>query len=355
MRSVKESGDLRGKKVLLRMPLNVPVRDGKVFDDYRLVRALPTVEYLLKGGAEVTVIGHIGRKSTESLQPVIQELHKHIPNLNVLENLRQDPREVEDSEEFARELSQGHDLFVQDAFSVCHRKHTSSVSVPKLLPSYAGLLLEQEVSELSRALKPTHPSLFILGGAKFETKEPLIQKFLDLYDKVFVGGALANDFFKVRGFEVGPSLVSDVLPNVDLLTHPNLVLPEQVVVQDAEGTINTRLATEVQKDEKIVDVFMSSPFLRDRTEAFKTIVWNGPMGVYEESFVDGTWQIARALSGAYGAQTIVGGGDTLATIRELELQDNFSFISTGGGAMLKFLLYGTLPGIEALRQAQGKL
>ncbi len=348
MRSIKDAEELSGKKVLVRMPLNVPIVDGAVFDTYRLLRALPTIEYLIKEGAEVTAIGHIGRAGTESLAPVAGVLKEHAPELKVLENLRQDPRETAGSDDFAQELADGYDLFVQDAFSVCHRQHASVVGIPKFLPSYAGLLLQEEVRELSKALTPRHPSLFILGGAKFETKEPLIKKYLDAYDKVFVGGALANDFLKAKGIEVGASLVSGRLPSAELLEHPNLVLPEQIVVETENGEVQARAAKGVQKGEKIMDVFMSSPLLRYSAQDFKTIVWNGPMGVYEKGFVDGTWQIARSLAAADSTQTIVGGGDTLATIRELELQDNFSFISTGGGAMLEFLLKGTLPGIEAL-------
>lgn len=357
MRSVRDIRLLENIPVLVRAALNVPVENGRVVNDYRLRRALPTIRHLCERGARVVLIGHIGEKGTETLLPVARSLGRLMPgvsfcgeivgeraraavralspgNVLVLENLRRDKRETANDPTFARELSALADVFVEDSFDTCHRAHASIVGVPKLLPSYAGLLLEEEVRELSRALSPKRPSLAVIGGAKFSTKKDVLAALLATYDHVFVGGALANDFLKASGQEVGKSLVSgaDDSSVKKLLANPKLVLPIDSVIMD----------------EKILDHGPgTSALLAGLAQEAETILWNGPLGNYENGFIEATNAFARATAAAR-AYSIVGGGDTIAAIEELGLLPRFSFVSTGGGAMLDFLAGGTLPGIEAL-------
>lgn len=357
MRSVRDIRLLENIPVLVRAALNVPVANGRVVNDYRLRRALPTIRYLCERGARVVLIGHIGERGTETLEPVARALGRLMPgvsffgetvgarardavrslspgNVLVLENLRRDKGETANDPTFARELAELADVFVEDSFDTCHRAHASIIGVPRLLPSYAGLLLEEEVRELSRALSPKHPSFAVIGGAKFSTKKKLLAALLATYDHVFVGGALANDFLKADGQEVGKSLVSngDESAVKELLANPKLVLPIDSVVVN----------------EKILDHGPgTSALLASFAREAETILWNGPLGNYENGFTAATNAFARAVA-ASRAHSIVGGGDTIAAIEELGLLPRFSFVSTGGGAMLDFLANGTLPGIEAL-------
>jgi len=364
--------DLKGKKVLLRAGLNSPVENGVVADDFRIRKARKTIEFLSGNGARVIVISHIGREKEETLRPVADVLKVYIPNLIfvqegvgehartvisgmndgdvvLLENLRQSDGEVSNSEVFARELAGLAEIYVNDAFSVCHRKHASIVGVPKLLPSYSGLLLEDEIEHLSIALNPPSPSFAVIGGAKFDTKESLIKKLIDVYDRVFVGGALANNIFLAKGFEVGLSLVSDSRSSEDILLNKKVIAPPDVVAEDEFGNSRVARADGVKRDEKIVDVGPDSiqsivPFIKNA----KLILWNGPMGRYEDGFDEWTRALAREIAES-DAKTIVGGGDTLGAIQKEGLEDKFTFISTGGGAMLQYLTDGTLPGVNALQ------
>ena len=217
LKSIQDVKDIKGKRVLLRATLNVPIRDGKIINDFRLRNSLKTINFLREAGAKTILIGHIGRDETMSLLPVYEYLKVHIPisfegeilgektNIKIeqmnngdvvlLENLRKHDGEIINNNEFARELASLADIYVNDAFSVSHREHTSIVGLPKYLESYAGLLFQKETEELSDALNPISPSLCILGGAKFATKEPLIEKLINIYDKVFISGALVHDFF----------------------------------------------------------------------------------------------------------------------------------------------------------------
>jgi len=370
-------GVLEDKRVLLRSGLNVPVENGEAVDAFRIRKALPSIHFLSSAGAKVIIVSHIGRSSEETLRPVANELKKHFPDLIfvqegagaheevvisgmnagdvvLLENLRRNEGEKTNDEEFTKMLASFADIFVNDAFSVCHRNHASIVGIPKLLPSYAGLLLQDEVEHLSVALEPPSPSLAIIGGAKFETKEPLIKELTERYDNVFVGGALANDIFAARGLEVGRSLVSENRPSDDVLFHEKVIAPTDVVVEDSVDNVRTIFPNEVTKDEKIVDVGPDSiravtPFIKKA----RYILWNGPMGFYEGGFDEWTRALAKEIAKS-DAQSIVGGGDTLAAIQDEHIEEAFSFISTGGGAMLEFLMNdGVLPGIEALRDSVG--
>lgn len=381
MRTIRDIQLFRNIPILVRAALNVPVENGTVVSDYRLRRALPTIQYLRERGAKVILISQIGEQETETLAPVARALGKLISDVSfcpqtvgeevrstirelpsghvvVLENLRRNKGEVRNDPVFARELAALADIFVQDSFDTCHRVHASIVGVPKFLPSYAGLLLKEEIHELSQALTPKHLALAVIGGAKFSTKEAVLETLFNTYDSVFVGGALADDFFKAGGQEVGKSLVSDTAPAhlQNILANPKLILPIDSIVipMSAVGTPRAREHARVaplghvRPDEVILDHGPgTNALLAALAGKAKTILWNGPLGNYENGFTDATDAFARAVA-ASSAHSIVGGGDTVASIERLGLLSRFSFVSTGGGAMLDFLAYGTLPGIEAL-------
>lgn len=370
MKNITEAGDLRGKRVLVRTSLNVPVADGMVTNAYRLKRALPTLRYLAEQGAKVIIIGHIGRKPEESLRPVFTELNKFLPmhfggmitsqefadraalmangDILMAENIRQDSREEDNDEVFAAQIAEHGDIYVNDAFDNIHREHTSMVALAKLLPAYAGLNVIEETRELKKVMTPRHPSLFLLGGAKFETKMPLVEKYLGVYDHVFIAGALMNDIFKAKGFEVGQSLVSDVsLVGASFISSEKLILPIDVVVEGPRGVF-TKATHEVQPDEKIMDCGQATTdMLAEYIAEAKTILWNGPFGNYERGFTASTEQTMHRLAEAK-AFSVVGGGDTVASIEKLGLNDKLGFVSTGGGAMLTYLEHGSTVSLDLL-------
>lgn len=368
-------GDLKGKRVLLRTDFNLPLNEsGEVSDTFRAQLGWRTVAYLSECGAKVVILTHLSantRNSTASVEPIARALKKFGPvvfiadltgaaargavdamkegELLLLENVRRDPREEKNDESFARELASLADIYVNDSFAVDHRSHASLVGVPKLLPHYAGLLLRDEVKHIDAARAPQHPSLAILGGAKFETKAPLIKLLLEKYDNVFVTGALANDVFKARGLPVGRSLISKELPNEEILSNPGFLAPIDVTAEDEGGGAKVKKPEEVAASERIVDcgpdtVAMLAPVIARS----KFILWNGPTGIYEQGYNHYTEQIARLIAGSK-AHAVLGGGDTIAAIEQagVKMGEN-TFRSTGGGAMLEYLLKGTLPGVEAL-------
>ena len=371
MNSIKQIKDLKGKRVLVRTDFNVPVAGPRVLDKTRILVALPTLEYLRKKGAKVIIMSHIGRDPEESLKPVYSVLKKYLPvklmsevlgekvdaaiaamkngDVIMLENLRSNEGEKNNDPKFARALADLADIYVNEAFPVSHRADASLVGVPKYLPSYAGLQLEKEVAHLMKAHNPKHPFLFILGGAKAETKLPLLKRYLKEADYVFVGGVLANDILKARGFEVGKSLVEGTLPPLgSLLKSHKLLLPDTVVVV-RKGKKVTIPLTEMTKEDDIFDVGLPSiDALAQVVKKAKLILWNGPMGYYEGGYVKGTEEVLQLLADARG-ETIIGGGDTSVLVERKKMADKFTFVSTGGGATLDFLAKGTLPGIKALK------
>ena len=376
MKTLKDIEYLSGVKVLVRVDFNVPIKNGVVVEDFRIKASLPTIDFLIGKGAKVILMSHLEAAdgTNPSLSPAADRLKKlgkeviFIKDFNkaydvvneqlkggscaLLENLRYFEGEKKNDPQFAKELASLADIYVNDAFSASHREHASIVGVPKLLPSYAGIQMEREVAALSKAFNPSHPFLFILGGAKFDTKLPLLEKFLVLADSVFVGGALANDLLKAKGYEVGRSLLSkSVVDLAKIVANTKVILPIDIMNEQKD----VKQADAVLVSDKIIDVGQATlVMLRDFIMKAKFILWNGPLGVYEDGFKEGTIELARIVSEATkkGAETIVGGGDTLAAIAELGKQEDFTFISTGGGAMLDFLAKGTLPGIEALKIRQ---
>ena len=371
MRNIKQIKNLKGKRVLLRVDFNVPAENGVVQDDFRIRKALPTIKFLKQKGAKIILITHLG-KGGATLLPVSLALNKFIKvkfvanilgteaevavrgmqngDIVLLENLRNDKGEKDCDKFFASSLAKYGDVYVNESFSVDHREDASLVLLPKILPGYAGFQLEEEVKNLSRAFKkPKHPFVFILGGSKFETKLPLIQKYLKLADYVFIGGALLNDFLKAKGYPVGTSLVSEESYGIEeLLKNKKIILPTDVVVRSGSSLLN-RKADRVGKDEFILDVGPDSVenFIPLISKA-KLILWNGPLGVYESGGGEATKKLLKAVVRSK-AESIIGGGDTIALVSEMKLEKKFTFVSTGGGATLDFLANGTLPGIKALK------
>ena len=368
--------ELKGKRVLLRADFNVPIsRSGEVADVFRLEQGWKSVQYLAERGAKVIIISHIGREPTDSLEPVSHAIQKYghvvfIPDITgaaaqgavaamkdgeilLLENVRRDPRESANDESFARELAALAELFVVDGFAVAHRAQASVVGVAKFLPAYAGLLLRDEIEHIDEARDPAHPSLAILGGAKFETKAPLVQLLLEKYDRLFITGALANDVFKARGLPTGRSLISKELPNENVLTNPRLFAPIDVTAQSSDGQAKVKKPEDVGADDKIVDAGPDTvAMLAPHIEGAQFILWNGPTGVYEEGFNAYTHQLAELIARANGrgAKVVIGGGDTIAAIEGSGVSgENLGFLSTGGGAMLEYLLKGSLPGVDIVK------
>jgi 3-phosphoglycerate kinase len=381
MRSINQAPILTGTRVLLRADFNVAVQNGKVVDDFRIRKTLQTLDFFKEKGANVVMISHIentaGVEGKPTLRPVAEVLNglgflcefaetieeaakkstEQKTGFILLENIRNYPGETTNDPAFAKQLATLGDVYVNDAFSVSHRAHASIVGVPKLLPHFAGFQLALEVENLSKAFNPSHPFFFILGGAKFDTKLPLVQKFMDKADTIFIGGALSNDFFKAKGYEVGHSMVSSTTINFDqLISNNKIILPVDVIV-DNNGIQKVLMPDKVSSAEKILDAGPKTlALLKEKIKTAKFILWNGPLGNYENGYKEPTHELARMIAGATknGVESIVGGGDTLAAIAELKqtdgesLEDAFTFVSTGGGAMLDFLAKGILPGIEAL-------
>ncbi len=349
--------DVRGKRVLVRADLNVPLVEGVIADDMRIRVAVPTLELLHQNGAaQIIVLAHLGRpegKVVESLKlaPVearLRELTK-VP-FAMHENLRFDPREEANDESFAKELAALGDIYINEAFSDAHRAHASIVGIPKFLPGYAGLRFVEEVTKLSEALTPPQGAVAVIGGAKFETKLPLIKKLLQSYERVLVGGALGNDFIKARGLPFGQSLISSVGVPPEVASDERVLMPtDAVFIEVGSNAERVGSVVDIRAVESIIDI---GPQTRvawsDIVSKSSFVLWNGPLGLYEKGYGDGTDAIAEALVKS-GIRAAVGGGDTVAAIEKFKFDPAKVFVSTGGGAMLDFLTEGTLPGIEALK------
>ncbi len=364
---------LKGKVFLVRIDTNVSVEEGRVKNDFRLRSVMPTFEFLLERGARVVAIGH-REPSPEASLEAIAEYYKSFfsthfikscepenvrgavgdlenGHLLFLENLRSLPYEKENDDNFARAVASLGEVYVNDAFSVSHREHVSIVGVSRYLPSFTGFCFEKEVRELSYAFFPERPFVFVLGGLKFKTKAPLIEKFIEKADTVFVGGALANSFFKQKGWEIGFSAFDGGVDLSELVDKENLLLPIDVIVENERGESGVVESDKVSKRDNVVDVGPRTiEGLSERISSAKLIVWNGPMGNTEKGFYDQTHTLARSIAHSSG-YSVIGGGDTIESIDGLGLENDFSFISTGGGAMLDFLVHETLPGIEVLKNS----
>lgn len=384
-----DSLDVSGKRVLVRVDFNVPLDGTTITDDTRIQAALPTINTLLDRNAAVILVSHLGRPKGKvvpefSLAPVAkrlsellgkdvrfasdvvgpsaQEISQSIQpgDVALLENVRFEPGEERNDEDLAAALAELADVYVNDAFGAAHRAHASTEGVAHKLPHAAGLLMERELSALSRALDdPGRPLVVILGGAKISDKIGVIRKFLDTADAILVGGGIANTLVAAQGKEMGKSLVEtgslDVARQIldDAKTSKcDLVIPTDFVVASSpDDAANAETVTEVAPDKAALDIGPESiAAFSDWIAKAKTIVWNGPMGLFEVSPFDaGTRAIAAAVAASDG-YSIVGGGDSVAAVHQAGLADQMDHVSTGGGASLEFLEGKTLPGVAALEE-----
>lgn len=382
--------DMGGKRVLVRVDFNVPLQDGVVTDDGRIRAALPTIEYLRRQGARVILVSHLGRPKGQVVEelrmaPVARRLSellgsevKTVPacvgpeveqaaasladgEVLLLENVRFYPGETKNDPDFAKQLAAVADAFVNDAFGAAHRAHASTVGVAELLPAAAGFLIQRELEFLGRALEnPEKPFLAVLGGAKVSDKIGVIRNLLPKVDALAIGGGMAYTFLKAQGHEVGQSLVDEERVELaqELMEEAKqhdveLLLPVDVVVADRFAEDAARKVvdvTEIPADWQGLDIGPKTRKLfAKQIERAQTIVWNGPMGVFEWApFAEGTEEVAKAMA-ASGGVTIVGGGDSAAAVAQYGLSDKVSHVSTGGGASLEFLEGKELPGIAALQ------
>jgi len=360
VRSIQEA-DVRGKRVLVRADLNVPMvtvgHKPQVANDLRIRAILPTLELLhTNGAAKIIILAHLGRPGgtvdeAMRLAPIQARLRDltAVP-FEMHENLRFNPGEEANDPAFAKELAGLGDIYINEAFADSHRAHASIVGVPKLLPSYAGLRFAVEVQKLSGALTPPKGALAIVGGDKFETKQPLIAKLLSLYDGVLLGGALGNDVIKARGMPFGDSLISSVPVPPEIAGDERLLVPTDAFVAEA-GRNAERIASiaDTRANEAVIDIGpQTAAAWSEKIKEASFILWNGPMGLYETGYSDGTDALAQTLAESK-IPAVVGGGDTTAAVEKYKFDPARVFISTGGGAMLQFLVDGTLPGIEALK------
>lgn len=382
--------DVAGKRVLVRVDFNVPLKEGKVSDDSRIQATLPTLRRLLEQNATLILMSHLGRPKgpedksrlgavTERLSELLGQEVRYTPtdgpasaeqqqfvqeaptgSVTLLENLRFDSRETKNDPALARELAAYADVYVNDAFGAAHRAHASTEGVAHLLPSAAGLLLEREVEVLSRLLNsPDKPFKVILGGAKVSDKIGVIENLLERADEILIGGAMAYTFFKAQGGQVGKSLVEEDKLELarDLLARAEqkgvmIRLPQDSV---CAAEIKEDVETQIHPSDAIPEGLLGLDAGPDAVTSYqqaleeaKTILWNGPLGVFEVKPFDGGTRIIAQTVAALDTYSVVGGGDSVAALNTTGLQDKIDHISTGGGASLEFLEGKTLPGIAAL-------
>ena len=347
---------LNDKKVLLRCDFDVPVVDGKITERFRIQKQKPVIDFLLKQSA-VVIVAHIKaigsfKEITSELEDLLDRKFELIDNLwelglkvrslrqgglYLLDNIRNWPGEEKNDEVFSRSLASGFDIYINNAFAVCHRNHASLVAITKFLPSYAGFLVEEEMAQLDKMINlPKDGKIFIMGGAKTKTKVPVIKNFIDKAQNILVGGVVANDILKEMGVDIGLSIAdrdtAGLLEGLDIRDN-RLIIPFDFKIFE----------------KKIFDIGPKTiKEYVNMIKGAKVIIWNGPMGMFEdERFSSGTCAIAKAIAASEGFKTI-GGGDTIAAVNKLGLLGKFDFVSTGGGSMLAFLAGEKLPGLEAL-------
>jgi phosphoglycerate kinase len=389
MKSVRQIKKLSGKKVLVRVDFNTPVKNGKVASDYKLVKSIPTIDFLLKGGATVILVSHLGRQTGPYQKLSLKQIAKRLEDLMqkkvvflqlnknsdwkkiqeqiakfpkgtlaLLENIRFVPEEEKEGTNLSKALAALCDVFVLDGFAVSHRKASSVSGVAKYVPAFAGLLLFEEITVLSKVIKkPKRPLVVMLGGAKAETKIPILKKFLPIADHILVGGGIFNTYLSAKGKFVGKSLVSpDFEKDVKrYCASKKIILPVDVVVGDPKGK-NVRVEKvdklKVGKNEAIYDVGPET--VRNFAEYIrkgKTLVWNGALGMFEQSpYHHGTFSLVRLFAARSKGKAVgvSGGGETVEILEKLHAMSELDLVSTGGGAMLEFFSGTKLPGLKNL-------
>ncbi len=388
--------DVAGKRVIVRVDFNVPLKDGVITDDNRINGALPTIKYLVENNAKVILMSHLGKvdhkdpvkteadKAKNDMAPVAVRLQKLLPETKVnfvpvtrgkaledavealqdgeivlMQNTRYEVGESKNDVNLAKYWASLGDLFVTDAFGSVHRAHASTVGIAEILPSALGFLVEKEVKFLSEAIyAPKHPFVAILGGAKVSDKISVIENLLDVADKVIVGGGMAYTFYKAMGYEIGTSLVEmdrlDIAKTIIEKAGDKLILPVDTVVAPAFAADATPTVVDADKmpvDQMGLDIGPKSiAEFKEALKDAKTVVWNGPMGVFEfPAFATGTLEVCKAITEIPGVLSVIGGGDSAAAAIQLGFKDDITHISTGGGASLEFMEGKELPGIAAIQ------
>jgi phosphoglycerate kinase len=382
--------ELSGKRVLVRVDFNVPIKNGAITDDRRIREALPTIKYLMEKGAKVILVSHLGRpkgfqddlrldpvakrlsellsKPVKKLNDCIgEEVEKEVANMNpgdvvLLENIRFYKEEEANDPEFAKKLAKLADLYVNDAFGTAHRAHASTAGVANYIPGVAGLLMKKEIEIMGKALEnPDRPFVCILGGAKVSDKIGVIKNLVNKVDVLLIGGGMMFTFLKAMGYEIGKSILEEDKLDLakDLMSLAKekgvkFVLPVDAVVvkeikEDAPTTVKD--VDKFDKDDIGVDIGPKTiDLFREEIMKAKTIIWNGPMGIFEiPAFANGTKKVAEAIAENKNCVSIVGGGDTAAAVQLFGLEEKFTHISTGGGASLEFLEGKVLPGVAVLQ------
>jgi len=387
LKSLKNLKNLAGRVIFLRVDFNVPIKNGRVQEDYKIVTGLKTIQFLQSQGARLIIATHLGepdgkRVATYSVKPVAKRLQVLLKSsvkfysetfsprvkaavdrlkngeIIFLENLRFNPGETSNDQDFSKKLASLADVYINDALAVSHRPHASVAGIRQFLPSYAGFQLEAEVQAFTRVLHPQKPLVIIMGGAKISTKLPLIEKLYPRSAQILIGGALANNFFKFKKFEIGRSLYDqDSFREIKSLFRgqklaAKIILPLDVIVQTKDGRALVKELDAVHRSEIILDIGPRTVSNYAKyIKSAKTLVWNGPMGKFEEkSFQFGTLAIARLIAErstgrAYG---LVGGGETIEALKLTKMTEHVDWISTAGGAMLTYLSGGQMPGLEKI-------
>jgi len=382
--------DVNGKRVLVRVDFNVPLGyvTGRIKDDSRIKAALPTIDYLIDNGARIILCSHLGRPKgkvdkklslaivADRLSQILRQpvaftgdcigpkAEKAVARLKagdvlLLENLRFHSLEERSGKRFIRALARLGDIFVNDAFGTSHRTHASIVGVARYLPAVSGLLLEKEITALGKVLEePLHPFGVLLGGAKVSDKVAMLDNIMGKVDYIIIGGGMVATFLKAKGYEVGQSLIDDSVNTAARLikkaesNHVQIILPVDLMIADEideEAEVENISIADIPRDKRIVDIgaLTISNFTKV-LEKCRTVFWNGPMGIYElKKFSEGTKAMANIIANL-NAATIIGGGSTAEIVTEMKLAEKMTFVSTGGGASLRFLSGKTLPGVEAL-------
>jgi phosphoglycerate kinase len=369
---LEDYASLKGKRVIVRLDWNMPPGDSGVpSDTSRADVTFPFLQKLAFAGARMIIMTHFGEKG-ESITPLLPYIKQHVPFVTfeasmsfeelesksyelkdgeamLIENVRRWAGEEDNLPSLARSFASLGDIYINNAFSVSHRSHASVAGIPNYIFSYMGPLFARELEHLTEALTPEKPALLVIGGAKIKTKLKLIEAYLDKGVYVFVGGAMVHDIWKAKGVEIGESLCDGTTALSErFLSHPLLMTPIDVVLENGD----TVAFSAIPKDGKVVDCGMQTvAMVNKQIDGAKTVIANGPLGLYEKGWLKGSEQILTHLSQAE-AKTYIGGGDTVGVAHSLHLLKKFTFVSLGGGAMLDFLASGTLPGIHAVTESK---
>jgi len=391
MKKIEDKEDLSGKKVLLRLDLNVPLQDGEIQDETRIDKIIPTLKFLLKKKSKIIIISHIGRPkgkviSALSMKPICNNLENKLNqkinlisedikkikdkdlfkdyngNILVLENIRFYPEEESNDLGFAQHLSSFAELYVNDAFSCSHRAHASVSNITKFLPSYSGLQFNSEITALKKVTSDIEkPITCIIGGSKISTKIGIIKNLIPKFDNIIIVGGMANNILSYKNYKIGKSIYEEncdeIIKNIFETSKKyscSIVYPEDVVTgKDLNGKPELKELTEINDDDMILDIGKKTiKKIEDLINTSKTVLWNGPAGYFENSdFAKGSYEIAKTISKNYKSNSIysvAGGGDTISVLNKINLINDFNFVSTAGGAFLEYLEGKKLPGISAL-------